>query len=249
MADPQIIELKVSELAARTGFAPSAIRFYERIGLLNPAVRARNGYRVFGEDAVEELSFIARAKGIGMQLEEIAEVRHSSAASECRSAHARLRDFVAERVAATRAARSELGAFEEQLENLLERLTAREPGPEPCEKGCDCEFDLEPATNAQTVAPAGGCTLSAHELRGRIADWHAIAPRARLVERHRDHVRIAFPHEATLAAQLCALCAAEADCCSHLSFALTFQPDSLVLTITADNAGELVEHLFGSLAP
>ena len=52
--------------------APSTVRFYERAGLLSPPRRAANGYRVFGESALDELAFISRAKGIGMSLEDIA---------------------------------------------------------------------------------------------------------------------------------------------------------------------------------
>jgi hypothetical protein len=47
--------LRVSELAERAGLAPSTVRFYERAGLLSPARRAANGYRVFDESALEEL--------------------------------------------------------------------------------------------------------------------------------------------------------------------------------------------------
>jgi len=64
--------LRVAELATRAGVAPSTVRFYERAGLLSPARRAENGYRVFDESALEELAFIQRAKAIGMSLEDIA---------------------------------------------------------------------------------------------------------------------------------------------------------------------------------
>jgi len=66
--------LRVSELAERSGLAPSTVRFYERAGLLSPARRAANGYRVFDESALEELAFISRAKGIGMSLDDIADL-------------------------------------------------------------------------------------------------------------------------------------------------------------------------------
>jgi Predicted transcriptional regulators len=64
--------LRVAELATRAGVAASTVRFYERAGLLSPARRAVNGYRIFDESALEELAFIQRAKAIGMSLEDIA---------------------------------------------------------------------------------------------------------------------------------------------------------------------------------
>ena len=77
--------LRVSELAERAGVAPSTVRFYERAGLLSPARRAADGYRVFDESALDELAFISRAKGIGMSLEDIAGLVASWPAGECRS--------------------------------------------------------------------------------------------------------------------------------------------------------------------
>lgn len=44
--------LRVAELAERAGVAASTVRFYERAGLLSPARRAENGYRLFGESAL-----------------------------------------------------------------------------------------------------------------------------------------------------------------------------------------------------
>jgi MerR family transcriptional regulator, copper efflux regulator len=62
---------------------------YERAGLLSPARRAANGYRVFDESALDELAFISRAKGIGMSLEDIADLVASWPVGERRSLQAR----------------------------------------------------------------------------------------------------------------------------------------------------------------
>jgi hypothetical protein len=70
--------LRVAELAARAGVAASTVRFYERAGLLSPARRAVNGYRIFDETALEELAFIQRAKAIRMS--------HPPAATSARTA-------------------------------------------------------------------------------------------------------------------------------------------------------------------
>lgn len=40
-------ELKTSDLAREAGLHTNTIRFYEKIGLISPAARAKNGYRVF----------------------------------------------------------------------------------------------------------------------------------------------------------------------------------------------------------
>ena len=63
--------MKIGELAQRTGLAPSRIRFYERIGLLQPAQREANGYRSYPEQAVVTLGIIATAQKTGFSLEEL----------------------------------------------------------------------------------------------------------------------------------------------------------------------------------
>ena len=62
--------LTISKVAEETGFSPSALRFYEGHGLITPA-RTRAGYRTYDPASVETLRFIARAKRLGLSLDEI----------------------------------------------------------------------------------------------------------------------------------------------------------------------------------
>lgn len=66
--------LLISELAARSGFSASALRYYEQVGLLSAAERTRGGYRLYEESALSRLRFIDRAKSLGLPLEEIREL-------------------------------------------------------------------------------------------------------------------------------------------------------------------------------
>jgi DNA-binding transcriptional MerR regulator len=66
--------LKIGEVARRAGVTPKAIRFYERRRVLPAAKRAPNGYRFYGEDAVEMLAFIKQATGLGLTLAEIKDI-------------------------------------------------------------------------------------------------------------------------------------------------------------------------------
>ena len=63
--------MKIGELAAATGLATSAIRFYEQSGLLPPAQRAANGYRSYAPEAVERLRFIQVAQALGFSLDSL----------------------------------------------------------------------------------------------------------------------------------------------------------------------------------
>lgn len=73
MADPGILVLDISELSALTGLAPSALRFYERRGLLTPIGRA-GGKRVYRAGAVQQVALIDLLKISGFTLPEIAEL-------------------------------------------------------------------------------------------------------------------------------------------------------------------------------
>ena len=62
--------LTVGEVAGRSGFAPSAVRFYERAGLIR-AERTGGGQRRFKRIVLRRLAFIRAARHVGLSLEEV----------------------------------------------------------------------------------------------------------------------------------------------------------------------------------
>ena len=62
--------LTIGELAERSGLAASAIRFYERQGLIH-AERTPSGQRRFRRDVLRRVAFIRIAQRVGLTLEEI----------------------------------------------------------------------------------------------------------------------------------------------------------------------------------
>jgi len=61
--------MKIGEVSAITGLAPSAIRFYEQSGLLPAAQRGANGYRCYSELTVARLQLIRMAQSLGFSLD------------------------------------------------------------------------------------------------------------------------------------------------------------------------------------
>jgi DNA-binding transcriptional MerR regulator len=61
--------MKIGELAERAGMATSAIRYYERMGLLPKAARGANGYREYPEAVLERLNVIVLGQSLGFTLE------------------------------------------------------------------------------------------------------------------------------------------------------------------------------------
>lgn len=62
--------LTVSEVARRSGFAPSALRYYEREGLIQ-ASRTAGGQRRYTRAVLRRLAFIRAASNVGLTLEEV----------------------------------------------------------------------------------------------------------------------------------------------------------------------------------
>ncbi len=61
--------MKIGELAARSGIAASAIRYYEQAGLMPKAERGVNGYREYGDAALERINLIQIGQQLGFTLD------------------------------------------------------------------------------------------------------------------------------------------------------------------------------------
>lgn len=61
--------MTIGQVAKRSGFAASAIRFYEEAGVLPRAARA-GGRRIYDVAVLERLAVVERAKACGFSLEE-----------------------------------------------------------------------------------------------------------------------------------------------------------------------------------
>jgi MerR family gold-responsive transcriptional activator of gol and ges genes len=94
-----------SQAAEQSGVSAKAVRYYESIALIKPARRSGNGYRDFGAGDVHMLRFIARARGLGFSVAEVADLlalyRDKSRASAqvrglAASAIGRIEDKIAE---------------------------------------------------------------------------------------------------------------------------------------------------------
>jgi MerR family copper efflux transcriptional regulator len=71
--------MTIGRLATEAGVNIDTIRYYERNGLIPKPVRRASGYREYEAADVRRLRFVARAKGLGFTLAEIAELLSLSA--------------------------------------------------------------------------------------------------------------------------------------------------------------------------
>ena len=61
----------IGELAGTAGCRVVTIRYYERVGILPPPVRAANNYRVYREGHLRRLCFVRRTRELGFSLDEV----------------------------------------------------------------------------------------------------------------------------------------------------------------------------------
>lgn len=110
--------LKIGEVAKLAGIGIEALRFYERQGLLTPSTRTESGYRLYGEDALEQLDFVRRSQALGFSLAEIAAIVAESRAG--RKPCSTVRDLVRQRIRELDERLAELKRYRRELSKTLE---------------------------------------------------------------------------------------------------------------------------------
>jgi MerR family copper efflux transcriptional regulator len=246
-----VTNLRISQLAKRSGVPASTLRFYESAGLL-PAGRTPAGYRVFDETALERLQFIGTAKRLGLPLEDIAGLLQTWAGGSCAEVRAELRPRLAARIAEAGQRAAELAAFTAALRQAVRHLDALPERAGRCDSRCG--FPGPASAAADTGAGAGtaeawrtaavACTLDGDDMRTRVLQWHALLDGA-----HREPipggVRLTLP--ADRAAEIAGLAAAEQRCCAFFDFRLQLAGPALHLEIRAPaEAAGVLDGLFGS---
>ncbi len=132
--------LTVGEIARRSGFAESAIRYYEGLGLL-AAARTAGGQRRFERSMLRRLAFIRAARNVGLSLDEIAQALQTLPAGQ----------------APTRADWTRLSrGWRQRLNDQIDALVALRDGLDSC-IGCGClSLQRCAISNPGDAARAGG---------------------------------------------------------------------------------------------
>jgi MerR family copper efflux transcriptional regulator len=63
--------MNIGEIAKASGLSAKMIRYYEEIGLIHPAQRNDNGYRLYANESLNVLRFIRRSRDLGFSLDRI----------------------------------------------------------------------------------------------------------------------------------------------------------------------------------
>lgn len=129
--------LTIGEIARRSGFTIKALRFYDRCGLLPPAVRRPSGYRLYGEADLHRLQFIRQAKALGLSLEAIRGLVTAARAPGNGRVREGLIRMLGERIAQTDGLIATLMQLRRELQRRRRSLLSRRHG-EPGRGYCTC---------------------------------------------------------------------------------------------------------------
>jgi MerR family transcriptional regulator, repressor of the yfmOP operon len=117
--------LKIQEVAAETGLTPRSIRYYEEMGLLEPAGRSGGAYRLYDASDLERLRSIKELRDdAGFSLAQIGQLLEDEAARERNRERLRTTRDPDERRAILEDARTRVERQIETLESKAERLRA-----------------------------------------------------------------------------------------------------------------------------
>lgn len=139
--------MNIGQAAKATGVSAKMIRYYDEIGLVQPASRTESNYREYDTRQINELRFIRRGRGLGFSM---AEITHLLSLWRDRGRPSREVKAVADRHVADLDARiAEMQAMADTLRHLshccagddrpecpiLEDMTAgQEAGPAPAKR-------------------------------------------------------------------------------------------------------------------
>lgn len=259
---------RIAEIARRSGFSASTLRYYEQAGVLDAPERTPAGYRLYSDRDLERLRLIARAKDLGCTLEETAELVRAWDSDECGPVKHRLRALVHGKVAEVEVHLAEQAAFAAQLRATVDALAGR-PLDGPCDDSCGCTTTSagEFGGGCGTGCGCGGgddavvlgwpngagetsdvpvaCSLSGTDMAARIDDWQHVLSTVTARTSIPGGLRLELAGRSGLA-ELARLVEAEQTCCPFFSFAITIDQRGLALEVTAPPDGQdLLAAIFG----
>jgi DNA-binding transcriptional MerR regulator len=134
-------EMIAHELAKTAGVNASVIRYYSRIGLLNPERNPDNGYREYTFSDANRVRFIRKAKWLGFTLKDVQTIldEADSGKSPCQD----VRKIIISRILENQQRLIHLQAIQQRMEAAIEAWKGISNAPANKEHVCDLIDSLE----------------------------------------------------------------------------------------------------------
>ena len=91
--------MRIGDVSKKYDISTSAVRYYEKVGLIQSRRLASNGYRDYSEDMARRIQFIQNAQSVGFSLDNIKDILNigeQNEASCCDSVRALLHGKISE---------------------------------------------------------------------------------------------------------------------------------------------------------
>ncbi|TDY02437.1 DNA-binding transcriptional MerR regulator [Thiohalophilus thiocyanatoxydans] len=118
--------MTVKAAAGEAGLEPEVVRYYTRIGLIQPRRNRHNGYKVYSSEDIARLIFIRKAKSLGYTLKEISAIL--AHARQSRTPCPTVRSIIQSRLHRNRARLEELMNWQACMESVIQRWDELENG-------------------------------------------------------------------------------------------------------------------------
>ncbi len=122
--------VNVSEMAREVGIAPSAVRFYERRGILPRPDRQRNGYRDYSPEDVSRIRLVVTLRQLGLELATAGRLADLCVTGRCDLMARDLAPLIANQREAVVRSQADLADLDRRLARLAESLTDDNADPD-----------------------------------------------------------------------------------------------------------------------
>lgn len=139
--------IRIGQLAGILGTTTKTIRFYERIGLLQPPARSGAGYRYYNDDAIAKARRVVGLRRLGFSIEEIKGLFGDDDGLSLRQ---RLLTLMDEKLRETEVT---LGVLQGRRDDLAARHRALLSTPRDRTADCVCDALLSPCACCDGLNP------------------------------------------------------------------------------------------------
>jgi DNA-binding transcriptional MerR regulator len=114
----------ISQLAHAAEVPTTTVRYYERVGLVQPEDRSEGNYRLYSDESLQKLKFIRTAQAIGFTLDDVKALLTApeSSAASCRE----VQTLIEKRLAEVAQRLKDLRHVQQVLKSALEKCRQTE---------------------------------------------------------------------------------------------------------------------------
>lgn len=127
--------MRISEVTARSGVPATTLRYYEQLNLIS-STRSVNGYRDYGPEVLERLSFIRVAKKMDLDLDQIKWLLDVTETGTCTNTRDALHPVLTERLREVEDSIRRMEQLRSVLSSSLDYVATCPDSSMPCQSEC-----------------------------------------------------------------------------------------------------------------